>query len=306
MRDLFAGLARRALLPRAIGPRLPSPYETMPAVGSAAWAPASALVTPGALNAPPAHAAAIATRATEALASTNAGPAAIRDAGNAQAAQPRDGSRAKLHPLGEVAPLTSSGPDDHAMTQGRWGSEVSHPVAGTPPRPDASVEFPGAAEDALAQAAGVQRAALDAMARLQTMAPLTPDLPPASRLPRRGEAPSTALRSDPEAEPDPVSAAGTRAQRWSDSLRQHAPQRLDDGHSLNALGSAPAAPLSAYGARAAAPMPVAAPRVDITIGSIDIVVSPAAAPAPRAAAAAGSVQSLDAYLHARQHRGGPR
>jgi len=55
---------------------------------------------------------------------------------------------------------------------------------------------------------------------------------------------------------------------------------------------------------AAAP---AAPRVDITIGSIDIVVAPtAAAPAPRVAAAApaSSVQSLDAYLQSRQGRGG--
>jgi hypothetical protein len=278
---LFAALARKALQATAIRPRLPSRYE-----GSAAEAfNATAWTTQSDVHG--------AQEAREAPAT-----APQRSPGQARATPP--GARPPT--VGERAPAdleTGAAQNDpgpaHAPQRAAPASVLAEPVqapaarssaarratASLPPSAEASVGRPSPADVGL-PALG---------AAVSTMAPAVA---------------STAGFSEPPPRPTARADAATGSAQVLRARIAEQVARLQDGPAapspalLHAGEAAPAA--------AAAPLNAGpnAPRVDITIGSIAIVLTPApAATVARVAppAAGPAVQSLDAYLLARQRRG---
>jgi hypothetical protein len=142
-------------------------------------------------------------------------------------------------------------------------------------------------------------AALEATPRPAPSAPVAP---------QSGEAPVAAVTSEQRPQHEAASASG--AALLFDILRGPRIERLDTTSLPAVMATAPSVMPAVREIEPPSPAgTAAAPRVDITIGSIDIIVAPAVgAPAPRPPAVAQppSVQSLDQYLQSRQHRRGPR
>lgn len=299
--SLFAGLARKALQATAITPRLPSRYESL-AVARAEAAAATAARTfdrdaafSAAHNVPR-------PTLTPKSAPTPTPKSRPTDAGS-------DDWRAE--PL--TSPLSAPAPHAHPTI----GDPASTADMASPSRSPAAPAR-GAAARAAAPASSTgwpaaQPAQTTAAHRLNPEAvPLTGG---PSRAPR--EMPVQGLLSEPRRAraTDSTPAAEGSVQALRERIaRQLA--RLDDplgftrARAATRYGGDPAPdPSSSSAWSAALRANPAAPQVEITIGSIDIVLTtaPAAAPLRAAAQPAGpAVQSLDAYLQARQRRGGPR
>ena len=283
--DLFAALARRALVPRAIAPRLPSRFEALSALAGDVEPPAMAM----------------------AMAMEEPGTAAASAAGAHHPMAARIGHlpvpalRAAPAP-NDASPATP--PPSSAVFRVEHTAPLA--VATTLAAPTASMPGERAAVDATrVELRAALRAAQAAVAQLKTLQAATADPRPARYEPPSGPALQPAP-VPPMASPAPAPYSSAAA-GVLEALRSRHIERLDAPQHTPEAGSAPAVMSPPHSARSAA----AAPHVDITIGSIDIVVAPAfaPAPAPRSSAAAqtpAAVQSLNDYLQSRQRKGGPR
>ncbi len=277
---LFAGLARRALQATALRARLPARYES---AAAGADPTAAALPEPAApASAPPpapwGHStAASAARAPAALDVTATRPEPPADIAAVDAA------------LGVATRVAAPAPT-------AFGFETASGNRRRPALHDHR-EWPDEAVPRL-EIPPMRRSPVDAMPLNTEPALATPAAPPAA-LP----AAQTPGRPTEPSPPHSAASAGHAADlalALRERMAQQVPRLLDDHWPARPGGdTSPVAPAS----RAASP---AAHRVDITIGSIAIVLTQAAAAAPARAAAPAAgpaVQSLDAYLQARQRRG---
>jgi hypothetical protein len=265
---LFAGLARKALQATAIRPRLPSRYEGL----ASGLAEGAAGPSDMATTAPAATAASMRFSPSAPLAPptqiTERPPVAHEPA----AALPR-ADRSAAEPAADAASLLVAGVRSAPSAVGLEQQAVAPPADG----PTARSVLPGA---------GLPQ-------------PLTTAHQPAVQGVLTGPQTAPSSLPSPAAEAPALSLRQRIAEQLPRPLDEHmaapsrvAPRAVDDG------GARTAVPLNAR------PAP---PSVEITIGSIDIVLTqaPVAAPARAAAPPAGpAVQSLDAYLQARQRRGG--
>ena len=294
--DLFAGLARKALQTTAIKPRLPSRFESLVSgpVDGAAGAPGidTAFMPPPSMPSPVRSTARDGRVASQAEALLHA-PASLTASSRTAQGLAREAPQAP--PLRSTA--ARSAPPAH---------RDERPAAAQPAHAPSNAPADSAADSAapvLAAATAERLAQADA-------------LPPQTR-PAKPTAPSPGwLTQSPPAQVSPSAPAAADgalalreriAQQVARLLDEHAalPSRVTSRVTSQVMSSAGA------GAPAVSTSPLrggrAAPHVDITIGSIDIVLTPApvAAPARTAPPPPGpAVQSLDAYLQARQRRGG--
>lgn len=281
MSDLFAQLARRALQTRALGPRMPSRYETLAAAAITAK-PADVDGAGGSANA-------------DAIADTIAPIIAMRSAPVAMPnpAAPADPSRPSAVPARIDAPLFLP----RAAAARVRAEDAALPAAapqGTAPMPDRHMYADGL------------RQAQASMAGL----PALNGPPPAASRPAPIQPPTT-IQSTPSttalSQQQPTTPPAPATDARFEALRGPTLTRLD---ALAPPRVAVLANVTPPALRDSTPAWTSAtlPRVDITIGSIDIVVAPATAAPPARPAAAPvqtpSVQSLDAYLQSRQGNAG--
>ena len=282
----LAGLARKALQTTAITPRLPSRYESRVAAQPGAdWAFDGEATPTG----PPAVAAVpggpVANQAEPVL---SALPPSTVDARSTGTAALRAASEAPV--LGARAPAAAS------------GSRRQQPAAALLADPDA---------DEFADAVAVRRA--PSVARPPSLNLAAAQVPPQDWLAdpeaahSRGASPPDGVSVPAQASALMSAQSSGRAQALRERIAQQVPRLQDEA------GAAPSwAPPRAGAEPLAVPTVAlntrqASPSVEITIGSIAITLTQAPVAAPARAAvppADPAVQSLDAYLQARQRRGG--